>query len=475
MRQFHPDPEATVMVVGDVILDRYVHGNTSRISPEAPVPVVQVNETEERPGGAANVALNIRHLGSKVVLIGVTGNDASADKLFDHLNHLGIQCEFSRQSDFPTITKLRVLSQHQQLLRLDYETDSGGIDAALVSDLFNLHIGSADVILMSDYAKGSLENIESLISIANEGNKFILIDPKGNDFSRYKGAGLLTPNLKEFETVVGKCPSQEILTERGHNLCNELSLKAILVTQGENGMTLIEQDNSSLHLHAEALEVFDVTGAGDTVIATLSAAKASNYDLKDAMFYANKAAGLVVSKLGAASVRHEELNQLLNPSQNNKRPSLQQLTNIVECAQNENEKVVMTNGCFDILHAGHVSYLDTAKKLGDVLVVAVNDDDSVKELKGQDRPLNPLMERLDVLSALEAVDYVIPFSESTPEELIRSVKPDILVKGGDYQVSEIAGSDFVLGNGGKVEIIPLRQGCSTTQLINSIRGGESSA
>jgi len=467
---FVPNHEANVLVVGDVILDRYVYGDTTRISPEAPVPVVQVNETKERPGGAGNVALNIRNLGINVCLVGITGKDTAADLLRDALSNEGVECVFAKQVGFPTTTKLRVLSQHQQLIRLDYEVSSDQVDTKELEVLFNKHLGKADTIVLSDYAKGSLANINHFIQQSRKAGKRVLVDPKGIDFKRYQGASLITPNLKEFEAVVGGCPTEDAIASKGMNLLESLSLEALLITQGENGMTLFQRNDTPIHLRAHIHEVFDVTGAGDTVIATLAAALASGHDLVHATSLANRAAGLVVEKLGAATVSTTELNNAVVQSHVDNAGIIDKssLKSLLDDIRSEGKKIVMTNGCFDILHAGHVNYLKQAKALGDYLIVAVNDDDSVFRLKGKNRPINCLEHRLAVLDALESVDWVISFSEDTPESLINELIPDVLVKGGDYKPDEVAGAEIVKQNEGEVKIIPIIEGCSTSQIIKKL-------
>lgn len=471
-----PDNSARVLVVGDIILDRYVHGETTRISPEAPVPVVLVKKTEERPGGAGNVAINISRLNIGVSLLGTTGEDPAAATLEQFLSDQGVNCTFVRQDGYPTITKLRVLSQHQQLIRLDYEAQQVSLDSSRLFEQFKHQLKDANIVVLSDYAKGSLVNIGAYITECKKQNKKVLVDPKGDDFSRYKGASLLTPNLKEFETVVGKCRDIADLVEKGEKLCKTLELEALLVTRGEHGMTLISRNSEPFHLTAEALEVFDVTGAGDTVIATMAAALVSGFDYRQSTKFANKSAGLVVAKLGAASVSVDELNNMHHEDDSAQSRILNEndLIKIIHQIRSKDESIVMTNGCFDILHAGHVNYLQRAKKLGDYLMVAVNDDASVKKLKGQGRPLNPLKHRMAVLAALKSVDWVIPFSDDTPEKLIAKISPDVLVKGGDYQPEQIAGSEHVLKSGGRVKIIPLFENCSTSRIIDSVREKENS-
>jgi len=468
--EFPDFDKAQVLVVGDLMLDRYWHGGTSRISPEAPVQVVKVGEIEERPGGAGNVALNIASLGCKVRLLGLTGNDEAADALQTKLEAAGVACDFERVEGVPTITKLRVISRQQQLIRLDFEESFAGRgDAGLLARMEQALDGVGAVIL-SDYAKGALSQVEQMIALARKRNIPILVDPKGTDFSRYNGATLITPNLHEFEAVVGHCDDEHTLVNKGVELLKSHDWQALLVTRGEHGMTLLREGEPELHLPAQAREVFDVTGAGDTVIATLASALAAGSSLPNAVALANVAAGIVVVKLGTAAVSAHELRRKLRTSGESGTGVMtqEQVVMAVQEAKALGEKVVMTNGCFDILHAGHVAYLREAKALGDRLVVAVNDDDSVKRLKGEGRPINPVERRMSVLAALGSVDWVVPFSEDTPQRLIAEVLPDILVKGGDYTVEQIAGAKEVIEAGGKVEILQFVDGVSTTKIIESI-------
>ena len=471
---FTPDNRVRVLITGDVILDRYLYGDTTRISPEAPVPVVHVKKTEERPGGAGNVALNISKLGVQSCLVGITGNDDSADVLEKYLTDENVECQFVRQDGLPTVTKLRVLSQHQQLIRLDYESTAIEINVEKVNALFIQQLQKTKVVVLSDYAKGSLRDISNLIQQARDKGCTVLIDPKGVDFPRYQGASVLTPNLKEFEKVVGECDDIDEIVSKGKSLCQSLELEALLVTRGKDGMTLIRQDEQAVHLPSRALDVFDVTGAGDTVIATLAAAIASGHDIVHATALANEAAGLVVAKLGTAYVTVEELNRAVMEHHVKNKGILNDdhLMSVVSEIKKQGETLVMTNGCFDILHAGHVQYLQQAKQLGDYLLVAVNDDASVSRLKGAERPVNQLADRMAVLDALEAVDWVIPFSEDTPENLINKVLPEVLVKGGDYHVDEIAGAEAVIKNKGEVKILSLLEGSSSSRIIETVKSME---
>jgi D-beta-D-heptose 7-phosphate kinase/D-beta-D-heptose 1-phosphate adenosyltransferase len=461
--------KARVLVIGDVMLDRYWHGATSRISPEAPVPVVHVGQREERPGGAANVALNIAALGARPALLGVTGEDEAAAVLLRQLQDRGVECHFQSLAATSTITKLRVLSRHQQLIRLDFEDPLHGFSPRKLEQDLRARLRECDAVLLSDYGKGTLAEPQRLIQAARAAGKPVLIDPKGRDFGKYRGATLITPNLSEFEAVAGACPDQDSLVRKGEQLRAELQLEALLITRSEQGMSLLRAGHEALHLPAHAREVFDVTGAGDTVIGVLAAALAAGEDLVGATTLANLAAGLVVAKLGAASVGPAELAYALHSQNRGGVVVEDRLLAAVRAAQANGETVVMTNGCFDILHAGHVHYLAQARQLGDRLIVAVNSDDSVRRLKGPSRPLNPLDKRMAVLAGLEAVDWVVPFGEDTPERLICKLLPDVLVKGGDYQVEQIAGHRCVLDNGGRVLILDFLDNCSTTALIQAMR------
>jgi len=460
-----------VLVIGDLMLDRYWHGATSRISPEAPVPVVLVGEEELRPGGAGNVALNITSLGGQVSLVGLTGDDVAADDLSRRLESEGVHCHFQRLSGKPTITKLRVISRHQQLIRLDFEDGFQGHDAAALMDLYRIGLEQADVVILSDYGKGTLKIARDLIALAREQGKPVLVDPKGSDFARYYGSTLVTPNLSEFEAVVGHCRSDEELVQKGMALIDELAIEALLITRSERGMSLLRRDQPPLHLPTRAREVFDVTGAGDTVISVMAASLASGLDLVQATALSNLAAGIVVGKLGTASVTQAELRRAMREEEDVQSGivSEESLGTLVQDARAQGETIVMTNGCFDILHAGHVSYLRQARQLGNRLIVAVNDDESVHRLKGEERPINNLAQRMEVLAALEYVDWVVPFSEDTPERLICNILPDILVKGGDYRVDQIVGASCVEAHGGRVVVLGFVEGVSTTRIIESIR------
>lgn len=466
---------ARVLVYGDMMLDRYWSGLTNRISPEAPVPVVNVQAQESRAGGAANVALNIASLTAAVTCLGLVGGDAEADELQRIMTQSSVDCDLQRFAEKSTITKLRVMGQNQQLIRLDFEQTAP--EQRLTPDQDTLlrfkqalSVG-CNVVVLSDYAKGARHCFAEMIELARAAGCPVLIDPKSTDFSLYHGASLLTPNIHEFEAVVGHCADVDAMVAAAQRLIAQHDLGALLITRGAAGMLLVERGGDVLQLPAKAQEVFDVTGAGDTVIAVLAACLSAGCNVQDGVTMANVAAGLVVRKVGAATVTPAELRRQCQRLADSHLGivSQQQALHMVQDAHAHGETVVMTNGCFDILHAGHIQYLNQAKQLGHRLLVAVNSDQSVRGLKGESRPINALEDRMAMLAALRAVDWVVPFVEETPQRLIAELLPDVLVKGGDYGVEQIAGAKEVMANGGRVEILEFKPGFSTTNLVNKIK------
>ncbi len=462
-----------VTVVGDVMLDRYWYGTSTRISPEAPVPVVNVDRFEERAGGAANVALNLSSLGIACDIVGLVGKDEAGELLANLLREKKIEPRFIETPLQPTITKLRVLSRHQQLLRIDFEKGYTDIDQGHLMLTLRQALRDSQVLVCSDYGKGALSSVQSMIKEARLHRIPVLVDPKGTDFQRYMGATLLTPNMSEFEAVVGKVKDNDDLEQKALRLIRDCELEALLVTRSEDGMSLVVPGKPTLHIPTYAREVYDVTGAGDTVIATLAACLASASPLPEACAIANRAAGIVVGKLGTSTVSPEELEEEIFARHGMLKHSgvltEDELMAEVQRLKQKGKRIVMTNGCFDILHKGHVEYLQQARALGDVLIVAVNSDKSVQKLKGPTRPIVPLENRMTVLAALSCVDMVVPFNEETPQRLIAKVLPDILVKGGDYKVEQIAGHQEVLSNGGKVKILNFVDNCSTTGIVEKIK------
>ena len=464
--------KANVLVIGDIILDKYIYGSVDRVSPESPVPVLRPESEESRLGGAANVASNISSLGSKVSLQGVIGRDEAAEGLKALLKEKKVKGFFSTSS-LPTISKLRLLASRQQLLRIDVEEKFSIEDWSKTKALFSKIISStkATVIVVSDYDKGTLRDIPFLIKQAAKKNIYTLIDPKGNDFSKYEGANIITPNYLEFSNAVGGVSSESDLTLKANDLIEDLKLEALLITRGAEGMTLVEKQKDKMirtDFSTLAQEVFDVSGAGDTVIASLAASIASGFNLSDSVRISNVAAGIVVGKSGTATPRLSELEASFKT--NSDSFSKAQLKLICKEAKEDSLKVVFTNGCFDILHAGHLSYLEAAKELGDKLIVGINNDSSVSKLKGKGRPINPLEERMALIQALKCVDYVVSFSEDTPLKLIEFLKPNVLVKGADYKVKDIVGSESVIKDGGEVRTIPLVKGLSSSRKIQKIKG-----
>lgn len=464
---------ASVLVIGDVMLDRYWFGDAARISPEAPVPIVKINSTDNRPGGAANVALNIAALGAKVTLLGMTGKDEAANTLSQQLTAASVNHDFCQLDTLSTIIKLRVISRHQQLLRMDFEEKWACANPDLLIERYKKHLAGAGLVILSDYKKGTLADPQIFIKLAREAHIPVLVDPKGSDFSLYQHANIITPNFKEFEAVVGHCSNEQDILDKGRTLLTNYHIDALLVTRGEDGMTLIEKEETT-HLPAYAREVFDVTGAGDTVIGALGTAVAAGMGLVEATALANLAASVVVGKLGAATVSTPELQVALTGKTNFATGIVneEQLLQAVNQARAQNKKIVFTNGCFDILHAGHVTYLQLTKQLGDYLIVAVNKDESIRKIKGENRPINHLEHRMTVLAGLGVVDWVVPFADDTPERLLRLLKPHLLVKGSDYHPDQIVGADIVRSYGGEARIVSHNVKTSSTAIINRIQSPE---
>lgn len=466
---------AHVMVIGDVMLDRYWAGDTRRISPEAPVPVVHVRGSDDKPGGAANVALNLAALGVETTLLGLVGRDMAARQLRQVMDETGISATLLETDSAPTITKLRILSRNQQLMRLDTEEDFAHADTSPLVDAFNSALQRVDLVILSDYDKGTLDGLhQTLINACRQQGVPVLADPKGSDFEKYTGCTLITPNRQEFEQVVGHAETEAQLQVKATHLLTSLELDALLLTRSEDGMSLYQADEKPKHHPAHVREVFDVTGAGDTVIAVLAAALAAQVGLGTAVQWANTAAGVVVGRLGASCLSLEDLSDALHQQYEGDQYrqgvfSEQQLLRQVKKAKRAGERLVMTNGCFDLLHVGHIRYLQAARQLGDRLIVAVNSDASVSQLKGSSRPIVALEQRMEMLAALECVDWVVGFGEETPARLIAEVTPDTLVKGGDYQPEEIAGYEHVTQRGGEVKVLDFVPGCSTSEIVEKIK------
>lgn len=468
-----------VVVVGDLMLDRYFWGDVERISPEAPVPVVRVTRSSERLGGSANVAANLVGLGVDVVLAGHVGADADALRIEELLSEFGIKSALTRSDDRATITKTRVLGGHQQMLRLDQEDTSFLTDAAnqalLNSVLDLLNKWQPGVLILSDYAKGTLSSTvcQALIEAAFQRHIPVLVDPKGKDYAKYRGATALTPNQKEAAEAC-QCAVSEVdaILVGAEALRRELALNFLAVTRGEQGIALIEAGRVT-HLPATAKQVFDVSGAGDTVIATLAAGLLAGLSPADSCRLANLAAGIVVGKVGTVPVRRDELLHEIEwqsaRSQTDKVCDEDTLMRRVAYWRDRGEKIVFTNGCFDLIHAGHVAYLEEARAQGNRLVLGLNTDRSVQALKGASRPIVREQDRARVLAGLESIDAVVLFDEDTPERLICRLMPDVLVKGGDYRPDDVAGGECVRAAGGVIQIIEFLEGRSTSNLIEKIK------
>jgi len=467
-----------VLVVGDVMLDKYVWGDVGRISPEAPVPVVRGLRQDEKPGGAANVAMNMACLGAQAVVVGVTGNDESERLLAACLRTNGVHPWFVQSKESPTVTKTRILGGRQQMLRLDVE-NLGAIEpevyVRLIEQALSLLPG-CHALVLSDYAKGAItpEVCRALIPAAHKFGIPVLVDPKGLDYSHYKGATTICPNLSELARVLRADPGDlEAILAAGEAMVTDLELEFLTATLSEKGIALVRPGNR-LVAPAQARQVFDVSGAGDTVIAVIALCLASGLPPESAVQLANVAAGIVVGKVGTVPVQKHELLSALSPQialhAQDRVFTRDALIRRVELWKESNERVVFTNGCFDLLHIGHITVLEQARRFGDRLIVAINSDASVSRLKGPNRPIVAETARARVLAALAAVDAVVVFDEPTPLELILAMRPDVLVKGGDYDPETVVGAKEVLGWGGEVRIVPLVEGFSTTRLIEKGAG-----
>jgi D-beta-D-heptose 7-phosphate kinase/D-beta-D-heptose 1-phosphate adenosyltransferase len=460
-----------IVVVGDLMLDRYWFGEATRVSQEAPVPVVDVDHIEDRPGGAANVALNVVSMGARCTLIGAVGDDEAGRVLEETLNAAGVVCSFLTVPDWPTVLKLRVLSQKQQLLRTDFESSLLPAQVVGLPDKLAAVLDGASAVILQDYDKGTLAEPEALLKLANEAGVPVVVDPKFKPFARYAGASILKPNRLEFERAVGPWTDDDELLNKAEAVASTHRIEALVITRGGEGNTVVSADGGHMHVPALPVDVFDETGAGDTSAAALGITRALGWPAVDCARIANVASGLVVGKTGTSVVTGPELAAALAADEraDGGVMSQSQLGDSVSLARAAGERVVFTNGCFDILHAGHVAYLEEARALGDRLIVAVNDDASVTRLKGVGRPVNPLEQRLRVLAGLAAVDWVVGFSEDTPEQLLERLAPDVLVKGGDYGVDEVVGAEIVRAAGGEVRVLSLVDDCSTTAIVDRIQ------
>lgn len=473
-------PRVRAVVAGDLILDRYVEGDVSRINPEAPVPVVRAHRERFGLGGAANTALNLAALGAEVRLLGAVGEDEDGALLCDLASKAGIDASATvAEGGRITTRKTRVISRSQHLLRVDWETDRPLAPAGVERLADAAFAGEApDILVLSDYAKGVLT--EGLLSrVLQEGRKRsipVLVDPKGREFSRYAGAYLVTPNRAEAEAWSGSSLSEEDAIRRClASLKKDLDLRAAVITLGSGGLAWIDDQDVHHRERARAREVFDVTGAGDTVLAALAFFLGAGAALHEAARLANVAAGIAVGRVGAVAVSREEiLERILDAGDGPERKFVDRsaLEAVLEARRRRGSKIVFTNGCFDVLHRGHVEFLRFCRAQGDFLVVGLNSDRSVRALKGPSRPVNAEADRAAVLAALESVDLIAVFDEDTPERIIETVKPDVLVKGEDWREKGVVGREFVEGRGGKVVLAPLVPGYSTTEALDRMRERE---
>jgi D-beta-D-heptose 7-phosphate kinase/D-beta-D-heptose 1-phosphate adenosyltransferase len=468
-----------ILVVGDIMLDKYEWGDVERISPEAPVPVVRGLYHTESPGGAANVAMNLAGLGVHTILAGLAGADDSRSSLASLLRKAGVEACLIETPGVPTTTKTRIIAGHQQMLRLDVEHTAPAAQAACQELALELAkwVEAVDAIVLSDYAKGVLTApiCEQLIAAGRARGIPVLVDPKGRDFERYAGALTICPNLRELSVAMGQSPEDvQSLFHAAQARLAALGLEYLTVTMSARGIAVVRPD-SIVAVPARARQVFDVSGAGDTVIATLAAALASGLPIEAAAELANLAAGVVVGKVGTVPIqRHELLAELsagLAVHAEQKILDRRQLSARVAAWKANGDSIVFTNGCFDLLHVGHITLLEEARREGARLVVAINSDDSVRRLKGANRPLIGQTERARILAALAAVDAVTVFEEDTPLECICELRPDVIVKGGDYTETEVVGHLEVRAWNGRVKIVPTVQGYSTSNLIDKMIGG----
>jgi D-beta-D-heptose 7-phosphate kinase / D-beta-D-heptose 1-phosphate adenosyltransferase len=471
----------SVGVIGDLMLDEYILGHCVRISPEAPVPVVKLISSEFRAGGAANVAINLQSLGAETKILGILGNDSAGDELGRIFFENNITNLTVRSNTVDTILKQRIVSKGQQLLRLDKENSLEKYSIIAKNELQPIAreiIESVSILVLSDYLKGCLYDPTDLIREAKRAGVPVVVDPKGQTFDKYAGAYLLTPNLMEFTSVVGEISSYEDMVQKAQCVIKKNGFQALVITRGEDGVTLVTPCKH-VSFQSVAKEVYDVTGAGDTLIAALSYCLALKFDLERSVEIANRAASLIVSKFGTASLNQSEINSIFNTevglNWQHHNPKILKGKEEIERLRSEcsaiNQNITVTNGCFDIVHAGHIHMLQEASSCGDILVVLLNSDESVKRLKGKTRPINCLSDRLSILCALECVDYIYVFGEDTPIESIRWLKPDTLMKGNDYEIDEIIGAELVQSYGGKVKTVPLLEGRSTTKLANKVNRG----
>ena len=473
MKQLDKFKQQSVLVVGDMMLDKYIIGSVERISPEAPVPVLKLSEVRQMLGGAGNVVQNVNSLGAKVYAMGRVGDDESGHFFVSALKDRGIDGSFIF-FEGSTIVKTRVSASNQQFIRIDEEKIIPPSERIIneIKDGIDQLLDKINIIIISDYAKGfiSEELCQIVINAAKNHGVPVIVDPKGKSAAKYYGAAAITPNNKEFAefTGIASISDEEEIKTAAQRLCKENLLERVIFTRSEKGISVIDADGNKTDYPALKKEVVDVTGAGDTVVSVIALGMSSGMSLDKTIRLANIAASIVISRFGASQTTIAELRDAIGRA-DDKTESEETAVERVKALKQRGKKIVFTNGCFDLVHAGHISSFKQAKELGDVLVVGINSDDSIRRIKGKNRPIVDLKNRVCLLSAIEYVDYVIPFNEDTPQTLIEKLNPDVLVKGKDWQGKTVAGAEFVLAHGGKVEFIDLEQGLSTTNIIEKIK------
>ncbi len=473
-----------ILVVGDLMIDEYLWGETDRISPEAPVQIVSIQKEEFALGGAGNVINNIVSLGAKVSAAGVVGVGKKGQFLRQKLLELGVDTGGVVQEPHrPTTQKTRVIAANQHVLRIDRETQKAISQSTLekISHFIEAKIPEVDVVLVSDYGKGLITRplLSRLMIAAQKHKKITVVDPKGLDFTKYSGASLLTPNKKEAAQASGiEISDEATLAQAGKKILDTVRLDKLLITCGKDGMVLLQQNKAPFTVRAEARQVYDVSGAGDTVLAVLGVALASGASFENSVALANTAAGIVVGKVGTATVSPQELSAALSPFDAGialKHKRLSDLPPLIKEFKKQNQRIVLTNGCFDLLHVGHIMLFAASKQLGDTLIVAIDDDDSVRTLKGPGRPVIRAKERVRILSALDTVDYVVVFASQDLNKLIEIIQPDVLTKGSNYASEDVLGRKRVEELGGRIELIPITENISSTRIIHHIKNGKTSS
>jgi len=467
-----------LMVIGDLMLDEYVWGKVERISPEAPVQVVTVNSEQYTLGGCGNVVKNLVSLGAAVSVLGVAGTGPNARLMLEKFDELGVDRRgIIQEPQRPTTRKTRIIAEHQQVLRIDRETTreiSAQTFDALAKRAEEI-MADSDAVLLSDYGKGLVTGplVARLAGLAQAHGKTIIADPKGLDFSKYAGLSLLTPNRREASLASGiEISDEKSLAAAGKRLLEKCGVQKILITCGKDGMVFFEPGSEPMHFSTLAREVYDVSGAGDTVVAVLGLGIAAGLPFTQAISLANIAAGIVVGKVGTATVSRSELSRALQSGERqalSKQKSISELTQICREMHQDRKRIVLTNGCFDLLHVGHIQLLASSKQLGDVLIVALDDDESVRSLKGAGRPVIDASQRVRILSALDSVDYVLVFATRELARVIEAVQPDVLTKGSNYKTEKVLGREIVEKYGGRVELIPVTEAVSSSQIIKTIQ------